>query len=140
MAGKSRNSVVSGITLMPHATSAGTARQFVDETLRARGADRLLEDAVLLSNELVANAVLRTQRPLALTLLLEDGRLRVAVADAGPKPSRQEEKDRWGEEAQWLELVNALATSWGIDRHFGGKVIWFELLPREASGGTNGRS
>ena len=85
--------------------------------------------ALLLTSELVSNAVLHGGGPVRLSV--DDGaaRVRIEVADAGqPLPggrgSQRPDEDEGG---RGLQLVEALASSWGSRAEPGGKVVWFEL-------------
>jgi transcriptional regulator with XRE-family HTH domain/anti-sigma regulatory factor (Ser/Thr protein kinase) len=98
-------------------------------TVTAAGIPMLqLEDALLLTSELVTNGV---QHPAAAvgSLILEvsvnDGVLRVAVADGGPgriRPNPVDEAGGWG-----LAIVAETASRWGAGREGGLNVVWFEL-------------
>jgi len=88
--------------------------------------------AVLLTSELVTNALLHARSAPELHVRLADGRLRVGVTDATPTaPVRK----RYGKEAatgRGLLLIETMASSWGTEALDGGKVVWFELGPEAA--------
>ena len=107
-------------------SSAGVARSFV----RAAFADlhQDTEDlALLLTSEIVTNAILHARTPLQLGVLLDCDKALVCVADRvneGPDlvPLGQS-RDRFG--GRGLALVADLAEAWGTTRYTGGKTVWF---------------
>jgi serine/threonine-protein kinase RsbW len=99
--------------------------------LAGRFPPAMIEDAVLLANELVTNAVLHGPggRPVHLRILGAD-RLRIEVADAGdwrPPEVRMPEPGA-GVEGGWgLSIVDELADGWGVTPSEAGTVAWAEL-------------
>ena len=96
----------------------------------------MLDDALLLTSELVTNAVRHTGHssddPIELSVTVDPTILRVSVLDRGPGfdphklPARSEDGG-WG-----LELVERLSSRWGVDRHADASEVWFEIdLPAE---------
>lgn len=114
-------------TLPADPASAGFARRFVRGRLREWGAHHLEEPAALLVTELVTNAVLHARSESVLTVIYDEGVLRVEVADgsmAGPQR-------RWyaydAATGRGLLIVEALSTAWGTIATEEGKAVWFEL-------------
>jgi anti-sigma regulatory factor (Ser/Thr protein kinase) len=107
--------------------SAAQARLFLDR-VREDVSEQVLENARLLTSELVANAVEHVQEEgdIELRLDVSDGVLRVEVLDPGPgfvPQPRPAGTDRgWG-----LHFTNRLAERWAADRDDRARV-WFELL------------
>ena len=101
--------------------------------------DRLYEASLCLS-ELVTNALQHAGDggEVELTLVLDEDRLRVEVADTGsgfePGPPSAGDERGWG-----LFLVDNLSESWGVER--GERtVVWFEIERVPAAGSaTAGR-
>lgn len=118
-----------------HVRSAGRARAFLHRQAHTwQLADDTVQTALLLLSELVTNACRHARTPadrhIAVRAALLDGLLRVEVSDADaelPRPRRAAPEDESG---RGLELVAALADSWGAhprgERHIG-KTVWFEL-------------
>jgi anti-sigma regulatory factor (Ser/Thr protein kinase) len=104
------------------------ARHFVEARLRESTPSELVDDATLLTTELAANAVRhsRTGR-IELSVEWEDSRVRVEVADGSREPPMVLRPDPMASGGRGLQLVDALATRWGFERHAEGKVVWFEL-------------
>lgn len=110
--------------------AAGLARRFVTRCLTSADPD-VVDVLVLLTSELVANAVLHGLAPIRLQLHQQSGILRVEVRDAG-RPFTARAVAAWSpteESGRGLPLLDALATSWGSHTtpHVTGKTLWFEL-------------
>ena len=113
--------------LSPHPTSARAAREFVAQTLLRWGRPDQTEAAVLLTSELVTNAIVHARTQVAVTVQLDDASLRVVVVDESAEPpNRREGADHLGG-GRGLRLVEALAASWGVSPEGHGKAVWFEL-------------
>ncbi|WP_405798365.1 ATP-binding protein [Streptomyces sp. NBC_01506] len=93
-----------------------------------------LDDVLLVSSELVTNAVRGTDL-VAFQLRIAGRSLYVEVWDRAPGVPEVNHADTDAEDGRGLRLVEALATRWGVCRpRAGGKVIWAELpLPADAS-------
>ena len=114
--------------LDPVPSSVGLARSLVRESLA--GFDRDARDvALLLTSELVTNAILHARTPVQLGVLVDGGRALVCVADRLPESPalspRAHSHDRPG--GRGLALVEDLADTWGTTTYTGGKTVWFVL-------------
>jgi anti-sigma regulatory factor (Ser/Thr protein kinase) len=104
------------------------ARRFVEQMVREWELEQLLDDALMVSSELVTNAVTHAQSSCRIRLTLNPARLRIAVMDAGvgtpePMPPSQTE-----EHGRGLYMVDAVTTAWGLEEVPGdGKLVWAEL-------------
>jgi two-component sensor histidine kinase len=101
------------------------ARSFVGGTLDRWGRRDLVEVAVLLTSELVTNAVVHARTELVVTVSRDGDRARVAVHDEESIPPHRREAGLDG--GRGLALVEALAGSWGTFSQGEGKAVWFEL-------------
>jgi two-component sensor histidine kinase len=100
-------------------------RRFVAETLQDWQVDEaLLEPVLLVTNELVANAIVHAQSAPVLSLAEAGPDLMVKVADSSPTVPvpRAGTPDETG--GRGLILVQALADQWGFEPHSYGKVVW----------------
>lgn len=116
--------------LPPDAASAGRARRLVGEVLDEAGLDDLADVAMLLVSETVTNAVLHAATEVGLTVLADDGELRVEVRDGSsvlPGIRHYEDEATTG---RGVGLVELLATGWGVDTEPEGKTVWFTLGDR----------
>ncbi len=108
------------------------ARSFVASTLAAWDLDDVREVALLLTSEVVTNAVVHARTAFRVAIELDEPDLIVEVTDRSPaEPVRLPDPDLDSEEAvhgRGLRLVDTLAASWGWRRAgTGGKVVWFLL-------------
>lgn len=111
------------------------ARRFVREAAADDVPPRLLNDVLLLTNELVTNAVRyaghTTEDPIEVEITVDDRSIRVTVRDEGPgfdpaRPGERTEEGGWG-----LLLVETLSSRWGVETRDTGTEVWFEV-DREA--------
>ncbi|MFG2633697.1 SpoIIE family protein phosphatase [Streptomyces sp. NPDC048362] len=129
-------------TFEPVGRSVATARAFVRDTLQGWGLADIVDDAVVLTSELVTNAVVHAGTHADVLCLRTDDGVRVEVADRYPErevPLQQEaislgHPDREG--GRGLQLCAALATRWGVDYTPTAKSVWFQLSPPERAVGT----
>ena len=133
---RTRSSVITAraaATFDPVGRSVATARAFVRDTLQGWGFADIVDDAVVLTSELVTNAVVHAGTAAdVLCLRTEDG-VRVEVADRYPEreiplqsPGRPfGDPDR--ESGRGLLLCAALASRWGVEYTPTHKHVWFQL-------------
>ena len=92
--------------------------------------EEVVSDVELLTSEVVSNAVRHANLDPSQEIVLRivsDGYVRVEVADPGP-PFEAKRRRRGSGSSGWgLFLVDALATSWGVEPEGAGKKVWFEL-------------
>lgn len=119
-----------GITIRGCTREVARARTFVARIL---GPDHPgTEVAVLLTSELVTNAVLHSDSrgggTVRVVVTQLAGWLRVEVTDAGSAHSTPEVKDTGCvSNGHGLFLVNALAHEWGYCASDGQTIVWFSL-------------
>ena len=112
------------------------ARRFVLEhapELPAETQDSL----VLLTSELVTNAVLHARTEFTVRVVREGETVRVTVEDGSLAVPRQRTYGTDSTTGRGLRLVETLSAAWGVDPlPGGGKAVWFEV----PAGGDAGRS
>ncbi|GAA1274467.1 MULTISPECIES: SpoIIE family protein phosphatase [Streptomyces] len=129
-------------TFDPVGRSVATARAFVRDTLQGWGFPDIIDDAVVLTSELVTNAVVHAGTSAEVLCLRTDDGVRVEVADRYPEreiPLQQSainmgNPDREG--GRGLQLCAALAARWGVDYTPTHKLVWFQLALPQRSVGT----
>ncbi|MFB7714555.1 SpoIIE family protein phosphatase [Streptomyces sp. NPDC056105] len=129
-------------TFDPVGRSVATARAFVRDTLQGWGFPDIIDDAVVLTSELVTNAVVHAGTSAEVLCLRTDDGVRVEVADRYPEreiPLQQSainmgNPDREG--GRGLQLCAAIATRWGVDYTPTHKLVWFQLALPQRSVGT----
>lgn len=114
--------------LSPAANSARAARSFVDSTLSGWSCGEAVDVVVLLTSELVTNAVLHAGTRIGLRISRASGRLRVEVGDASQQVLTVRPRNVEAQTGRGLALVDSLATCWGVEQVADdGKVVWFEV-------------
>ncbi|MFD7539851.1 SpoIIE family protein phosphatase [Streptomyces sp. NPDC059819] len=125
----------------PVGRSVATARAFVRDTLQGWGYADVVDDAVVLTSELVTNAVVHAGTQADVLCLRSDDGVRVEVADRYPErevpllgsPADIAGPDR--ENGRGLLLCAALASRWGVEYTPTRKTVWFQLdLPNRPVG------
>ncbi len=114
------------IRLAGDATSLREARLLVGETLVNCPSD-FRDAAVLLTGELVTNAVVHGGGWFLLQVDASPGRLRVEVTDAIALQPRLLALSGDREHGRGMAIVDALATRWGAEHIGSRKVVWFEI-------------
>ncbi len=116
----------------PEPTAVAAARRFIRETLESWQLpcrDDLVSDAVLLTSELVTNAVVHAGTAVQVACRLRGADVEVSVLDRHPArrvPDPQTSSaDRTS--GRGLLLPGALSSSWGVTYAAGGKMVWFRL-------------
>lgn len=114
--------------LSPMVNSARAARRFVDSTLNDWACRDAIDLVVLLTNELVTNAVLHAGTPIGLRISRVSDRLRVEVGDASERAPTTRHHNLEAQTGRGLALVDSLSDSWGVEHVADdGKVVWFEV-------------
>ncbi|MDP9071818.1 MAG: PAS domain S-box protein [Actinomycetota bacterium] len=122
--------------LPPEPTSAGRARRLVADALVTSGHEDLVEAATLLVSEVVTNAVLHAGTDIVLRCRTSADLVRVEVADSSPVRPGLRNYDEEATTGRGLELVDLLASAWGVDPRRDGKTLWFELGSVVDQGGS----
>jgi anti-sigma regulatory factor (Ser/Thr protein kinase) len=116
---------------VPHrADSIPTARAFLSQLLRGWDvADQVIEDASLLTTELMTNAVQHGTGVVHLEITVRDGLLHVGVHDGAVELPVRRDITSSSLEGRGMWLVQGLARDWGSDSsgEEPGKTVWFEL-------------
>ena len=116
------------ISLAAGPTAAADARGQVRAAIRAWNVPVDAETAVLLTSELVTNALRHeTGRTITLTVTCVCGQLRVDVHDTSPSAPMPVNAPVDAEAGRGLLLVDSLSTDWGFHRTSTGKAVYFTL-------------
>ncbi|MGW0710349.1 SpoIIE family protein phosphatase [Streptomyces sp. NPDC002643] len=113
--------------------SVATARSFVRDTLQGWGFADIVDDAVVLTSELVTNAVIHAGTSADVLCLRSADGVRIEVADRYPEreiplqslPVNMGSPDREG--GRGLQLCAAMAARWGVEYTPTHKQVWFQL-------------
>ncbi|WP_093798708.1 SpoIIE family protein phosphatase [Streptomyces sp. Wb2n-11] len=141
---RTRSSVITAraaASFDPVGRSVATARAFVRDTLQGWGYADIVDDAVVLTSELVTNAVVHAGTTADVLCLRTDDGVRVEVGDRYPEREvpLQGMAQSFGspdrEGGRGLLLCAALAARWGVDYAPTHKHVWFQLdLPQRPVG------
>ena len=89
--------------------------------------DDSLEVVLLLTSELVTNAVRHGTGPVGVHVTWGNGAVRVEVADQSPEWPVLQALDRDALSGRGLLLVEGLSSGWGVLAGGTGKTVWFTL-------------
>ncbi|OLZ64512.1 PAS sensor protein [Streptomyces sp. IMTB 2501] len=108
------------------------ARRFTARTLRRWKVEEATDPVLLVVSELVTNALVHTQGPVRLDLMLREDRVRVCVSDSSPRaPAKPVIVDWESTGGRGLLLVEAMSESFGTVPVAGGKQVCSEIaVPR----------
>ena len=104
-------------------------RAFVDRAVKMLELEVARGDLAVATSELVANAMALEAGDV--TVVVGRGRrdaVRLAVADCGPGLPAVVDRDAWDPDGhRGLQIIEQIASDWGVERHGPEKVVWCEL-------------
>jgi len=106
--------------------SVTRARTLIAQTLHDLP-DESLEVVLLLTSELVTNAVRHGTGPVGVSVTWGGGSVRVEVEDQSPEWPVVQAMDRDALNGRGLILVDGLSRGWGVLAGGTGKTVWFTL-------------
>lgn len=112
----------------PHPTTPRAARRFLADVIRAEVAPEVWEAAVLLTSELVTNAVVHAGTDVHLRIEMDRRQVRIEVGDGSSHLPRGRVARAHARGGRGLQMVERLSSSWGVDIATVGKTVWC-LLP-----------
>ena len=118
--------------LPPRPSSVSEARERVAGLLRDADREELVETAVLLTSEVVTNALLHAGTDMHIAATLDESGLSVQVRDGSPhlpSPRRYAATSGTG---RGLLMLEAMVDDWGVTRHRDGKTVWFRISGPES--------
>ena len=114
-------------TLVAELASAREARRFVLDTLQAWNCEHVADAVILLTSELVTNAILHAGTDIGIVVLGSDNTVRVEIDDHSPRLSAPHERGPGQLSGLRLTLVDVMSGSWGVEDGATGKTVWFEV-------------
>jgi anti-sigma regulatory factor (Ser/Thr protein kinase) len=125
---------------LPHRVdSVPAARAFLTQLLHGwEVADEVIDDASLLTTELMSNAVEHGSGVVDLEIAVQDGLLHIGVHDDSVElPTKHDAASSSLEGGRGIWLVQSIARDWGSDssNREPGKTVWFELTTLRAPAG-----
>jgi anti-sigma regulatory factor (Ser/Thr protein kinase) len=110
----------------PAIASVGIARRFVRESLEG-WPQPVVDDAVLMTSELVTNAIVHGGTRGEISISARLGGLRVAVRDESKLLPVEKSGGLRDTDGRGLVVVSELADKWGVIEYVRGKSVWFTL-------------
>ncbi len=118
------------LSLSTEAPKVRTARDFVRAKLATLGVrNGLVDDIVVVTSELVTNAIKYAPSKAEVALFLVADVVRLEVRDDEPASPVLAEQDDAGEMVggRGLRIVTVLGSRWGVEAEAGGKSVWVEF-------------
>lgn len=115
------------ISLPGSVSSPADARRFVARTLTPSLGREDVEAGVLVTSELVTNAVVHAGTGCELVLRITSGSLTIRVTDDSPA---ERTRGRFAADlpvGRGLRLLEVLSRRWGVESTEAGKTVWCEL-------------
>jgi anti-sigma regulatory factor (Ser/Thr protein kinase) len=117
--------MMSATTWLPQENRSGAAaRRFVSEQLRQWRYRGPYDDVLIVTTELVSNALRHAHSAVVIQLSLDHACLRLQVGDDSPAEPVRRMPDADG--GYGLNIVNQVCTRWGVEHVAGGKIVWCE--------------
>jgi anti-sigma regulatory factor (Ser/Thr protein kinase) len=109
-------------------TSPGEARRLVGQALLQWGhAPQLSDSIALVVTELASNAVTHARSPFSVLARSDQQVIRISVRDASSVIPALRQVGPAAGHGMGLQMVDALADSWGVEVTAGGKAVWAQL-------------
>ena len=120
-----RDDIVGSVRLPPEAASAGVARRFVEQAIGEIVRPASLDVVVLLTSELVTNAIVHAGTPVEVLVRDLQGWIQVEVFDSGQQVPVVVDGVLMSKSGRGLPIVAALSEAWGVHPGRDGKAVWF---------------
>ena len=102
------------------------ARAYANEWMQG-SSPRVAEVVELLVSELASNAVTHAATPFTISVQRDEEQTRVEVSDTGDAQPCVRPPNPLAVNGRGLQLLGALADSWGVEPSETGKTVWFLL-------------
>ena len=111
----------------PAARSVVEARRRVTQALEDWELIALCDAVVLLTSELVTNAVLHARTPVTVAVTREGDGVRVSVTDGSHVTPARRRSSATATTGRGLQLLETLADHWAVDTDTDGTTVWFTV-------------
>ncbi len=111
----------------PEPSAVSRVRAFVRSALAGAINEEALDTVLLLTSEVVTNAILHARTPSEVRLIRLPEAVRVEVADGSTLLPERRFFDFDSASGRGLAIVEAVAARWGIEPAGAHKTVWFEL-------------
>jgi anti-sigma regulatory factor (Ser/Thr protein kinase) len=118
------------LVLPADVTRVRQAREFVRDRCHSLGfSSDTCDTAILLTSEIVTNALIHGRSEARIRLSVHQRQLRIEVADDNSRHPRLAEQDTDALDGRGLAIVAMLAAAWGVTNETFGKTVWFDVAP-----------
>ena len=120
-------------TLAPEPASSRAARHLVADWCIDQGlVGDVVDTLLLLTAEVVTNAVIHGRSDVVLRLGRHGSRVRVGVGDENTRVPMRREADPDALDGRGMALVEALADAHGVEVRPAGRLVWFDVVTHRA--------
>ena len=124
------------LVLEPAPTAVRAARAHVRNRCHAAGVDEdTVDNAVLLVSETVTNALIHGRSEARLLVVATPTLVHVEVGDDNARHPVRAERNDAALDGRGLDILEILASAWGVRDDEAGKVVWFEVTPQDGADG-----
>lgn len=116
------------LVLEPRLEAAALARRHVRRALQGWGLHELVEPAVLLTSEVVTNALLHSGTTITVRMAREGVGVRIEVQDGSTVMPVRRRHSTTASTGRGVQLLASIAVDWGTEELATGKVVWFTVL------------
>jgi anti-sigma regulatory factor (Ser/Thr protein kinase) len=118
------------VELPPEASSAAVARAALRSLLLGASVpvdQQSFDRVLLLTSEVVTNAILHARTPIRLTAGVDGQQIMVQVYDGLRIAPRRRPVRQDAGTGRGMHLLEALADDWGVEQTAAGKCVWFSI-------------
>lgn len=116
------------LVLQPRLDAAALARRHARQLLVGWGLDELVDPVLLLTSEVVTNALLHSGTTLSVSVRRDGPGVRVSVEDGSSVPPVQRRHSTSASTGRGVQLLSSIADEWSWEATPTGKVVWFSVL------------
>lgn len=116
------------LVLGPDPGCVGAARAFTrSHCVAAQVCEQACDDAVLLTSEVVTNALTHGRSEARLVVTVGRDAVTVEVGDDNSRHPQMVVQDLQALDGRGMSILDALAARWGVREDALGKVVWFQI-------------
>lgn len=120
--------VAEPLVLEPRLDAAALARGHVRRALEGWELDELIEPVVLLTSEVVSNALLHSGTAMTVQVARDGAGVRVSVEDGSVVAPVRRRHSTTASTGRGVQLLASIAAEWGTEELTAGKIVWFTVL------------
>ena len=116
------------LSLPPRLEAATQARRHVQQKLVAWDLDELVDPVVLLTSEVVTNALLHAGTVITVSVRRDGAGVRVEVGDGSSVQPVQRRRSTTATTGRGVQLLESVSDGWGSTAAGEGKLVWFRVV------------